>query len=88
MSVSNLMQFVSCTREYKIAIETELRLKSVSTDFRFGIGSKSVPPKKHLFFIFVMPISDSVEALKSVRYRYTEPIIRYTESQFTVSLAY
>jgi len=35
-----------------------------------------------------MPISDSVEALKSVRYRYTEPIIRYTESQFTVSLAY
>ena len=46
---------------YRIEIGTEIDMNSVYTDFRFGIGSKSV------------------------RYRYTEPINRYTDSRYTVS---
>ena len=47
--------------QYRIQIGTEIGINSVYTDFRFGIGAKSV------------------------RYRYTEPINRYTDSRYTVS---
>ena len=81
------MQFVACTCEYNIAIEPKISGKSVSTDLEPIPKRKSVPKKKIIIIIFNFFNTEFRFGIgsKSVRYRYTESINRYTESRYIVS---
>src|ERR1700690_1006505 len=55
VSVLNLIQFVSCTCEYNVAIEAVIGMKSVSTDFGSIPNLRSVfklKKKKHISFFY------------------------------------
>ena len=85
------MQFVACSCEYDIAIEPKIGRKSVSTDLEPIPKLKSVSSVKKknnnkIFYLFIFNTEFRFGiGSKSVRYRYTEPINRYTESRYIVS---
>jgi len=62
MSVINLIEFVSCTFEYNVAIETEIGMKSVSADFGPIPNLKSVFIKNMCIYIYFFKIPISVSA--------------------------
>ena len=84
-SIWNLVQFVACSCEYNIAIELKNSSKSVSIDLEPIPNLKSVLKKKNILFFFKNIDFRFGIGSKSVRYRYTEPINRYTESRYIVS---
>ena len=78
----NLMQFVACSCVYNIAIEPKIGRKSVSNDLEPILKLKSVPSIKennNKKFILNTEFGFGIGS-KSIRYRYTDPINRYTES--------